>query len=88
MKRGGRKPGAKGLICSLEKIEGIKDWLLKNSSYRNSFLFYFGINTGLCISDILRLRVKYVMKIEMEKRYSLRSVFQFSLPTENCEMHK
>ncbi|WP_242477629.1 hypothetical protein [Bacillus cereus] len=59
----------------------MKDWLLQNSSYRNYFLFYFEINTGLRISDILRLRVKDVrgkdvMKIKMEKnRYNGRSVF-------------
>lgn len=45
----------------------MKGWLLQNSSYRNYFLFYFGINTGLRISDILRLRVKDVMKIKMAK---------------------
>lgn len=45
----------------------MKNWLLQNSSYRNYFLFYFGINTGLRISDILRLRGKDVMKIKMEK---------------------
>lgn len=72
MAKGGRKPGSKEPIRSLEKIEQMKDWLLQNSSYRNYFLFYFGINTGLRISDILRLRVKDVrvkdvMKIKMEK---------------------
>ncbi|WP_261982297.1 tyrosine-type recombinase/integrase [Bacillus thuringiensis] len=45
----------------------MKGWLLQNSSYRNYFLFYFGINTGLRISDILQLRVKDVMKIKMAK---------------------
>ncbi|MBD7939659.1 tyrosine-type recombinase/integrase [Cytobacillus sp. Sa5YUA1] len=72
MKKGGRKPGAKDPIRSLEKIDEIKEWLLRHSSYRNYFLFYFGINTGLRISDILRLRVKDVRgkdvtKIKMKK---------------------
>ncbi|MGR5997854.1 integrase [Bacillus cereus] len=37
MAKGGRKPGAKEPIRSLEKIEQMKDWLLQNSSYRNYF---------------------------------------------------
>ena len=58
----------------------MKDWLLQNSSYRNYFLFYFGINTGLRISDILRLRVKDVrgkdvMKIKMEKTETTVEVY-------------
>jgi integrase len=59
----------------------MKDWLLQNSSYRNYFLFYFGINTGLRISDILRLRVKNdvrgkdVMKIKMEKTETTVEVY-------------
>ncbi|WP_243292851.1 site-specific integrase [Bacillus sp. FJAT-47783] len=72
MSKGGRKPGAKEPIRSLEKIDEMKEWLLRHSSYRNYFLFYFGINTGLRISDILRLRVKDVRgkdlaKVKMEK---------------------
>ncbi|MEK4418535.1 tyrosine-type recombinase/integrase [Bacillus sp. FSL K6-0268] len=80
MAKGGRQPGAKEPIRSLEKVEEMKDWLLQNSSYRNYFLFYFGINTGLRISDILRLRVKdvrgkNVMKIKMEKTETTVEVY-------------
>lgn len=39
-----------------EKIQEMKDVLL-HQSYRNYFLFTFGINSGLRISDMLPLRV-------------------------------
>lgn len=72
MSKGGRQPGAKEPIRSTDKIDEMKEWLLRHSSYRNYFLFYFGINTGLRISDILKLRVKDVRgkdvaKIKMKK---------------------
>lgn len=41
------------------KIQEIKTELLRNS-YRDYFLFVFGINSGLRISDILPLKVKDV----------------------------
>lgn len=43
-------------IRDLEKIHQIKE-LLIHRSYRNYFLFFMGINSGLRISDILSLRV-------------------------------
>jgi len=46
-------------IRSLIKIEQMKEELLKNSQ-RDYFLFVFGINSGLRISDILPLKVKDV----------------------------
>lgn len=46
-------------IREKNKIEEIKN-ILKHSSYRDYFLFYFGINTGLRISDILPLKSKDV----------------------------
>ncbi|WP_430756995.1 hypothetical protein [Pseudobacillus badius] len=46
-------------IRDLEKIRMIKEYLL-HQSYRDYFLFTFGINSGLRISDILPLRVMYV----------------------------
>lgn len=46
-------------IRDLEKIEQMKNELLKRS-YRDYFLFVMGINTGLRISDILKLKVKDV----------------------------
>lgn len=88
MTKGGRKPGAKEPIRSLEKIEEMKEWLLRNSSYRNYFLFYFGVNTGLRISDILNFRVKDVRgkdvtKIKMEKtKKTVEVYFNSSLQLE------
>lgn len=46
-------------IRDLEKIEQMKNELLKRS-YRDYFLFVMGINTGLRISDLLKLKVKDV----------------------------
>ncbi len=46
-------------IRDLEKLEEIKT-ILKRQSFRNYFLFILGINTGLRISDILKLRVSDV----------------------------
>ncbi|MEK5205257.1 site-specific integrase [Bacillus sp. FSL R10-2789] len=46
-------------IRSLVKIEEMKTELLRRS-YRDYFLFVFGINSGLRISDILPLKVKDV----------------------------
>ena len=43
-------------IREKEKIEKVKNILLKNG-YRDYLLFVAGINTGLRISDLLRLRV-------------------------------
>jgi len=43
-------------IRDLEKIKEMKE-LLKKRSKRDCFLFMFGINTGLRISDILKLKV-------------------------------
>ena len=46
-------------IRDLSKIEEMKN-ILKRQCYRNYFLFTLGINIGLRISDILKLRVKDV----------------------------
>ena len=43
-------------IRDLEKVRKIKELLL-HRSYRDYFLFFMGINSGLRISDILPLRV-------------------------------
>ncbi|MGE7768853.1 tyrosine-type recombinase/integrase [Peribacillus sp. NPDC096540] len=80
MMKGGRQPGAKEPVRSLDKVDEMKEWLLRHSSYRNYFLFYFGINTGLRISDILNLRVKDVRgkdfaKIKMKKTEQTVEVF-------------
>lgn len=46
-------------IRDISKIEEIKN-ILKRKNYRDYFLFTFGINCGLRISDILNLKVKHV----------------------------
>lgn len=46
-------------IRDREKIELVKT-ILKKNSFRDYFLFMIGINTGLRISDILKLKVKDV----------------------------
>ncbi|MBP0725548.1 site-specific integrase [Bacillus sp. RG28] len=43
-------------IRDQEKVEGLKQYF-KNDSERNYLLFIMGINTGLRISDILKLKV-------------------------------
>lgn len=47
-------------IRNQETIEEIKDYFRKQSS-RNCMMFVFGINTGLRIQDILKLRVRDVL---------------------------
>ena len=46
-------------IRDKEKIKQIKE-LLKKKNYRDYLLFIFGINSGLRISDILKIKVKNV----------------------------
>lgn len=46
-------------IRDQEMIEEIKDYF-KKQSYRNYMMFVFGINTGLRIQDILKIRVREV----------------------------
>lgn len=46
-------------IREMEKIKEIKEYL-RRKSYRDYFLFTFGINSGLRISDILPLKVSDV----------------------------
>jgi integrase len=47
-------------IRSLEEIQRMKDFLLRDGSYRDYFLFTFGINCDLRINDLLPLRVEDV----------------------------
>ncbi|QJC92671.1 putative bacteriophage integrase [Bacillus velezensis] len=46
-------------IRSLEKIQEVKQYLMKKSD-RDYFLFIFGMNSALRISDVLPLRVRDV----------------------------
>lgn len=62
-----------GLIDEILKI-------LKRESYRNYFLFWMGINTGLRISDLLQLRVcdvKNKSHIELKEKKTGKSKMVF-----------
>jgi len=69
----------------MDLIEKLKV-ILKKQNYRNYFLFIFGINSGLRISDILRLKVSDVKnkthvtiiekKTGKEKRFKLNTSLQ------------
>lgn len=65
-------------IRDLEKIQEIKNYLLARS-YRDYFLFVFGINSGLRISDILPLKVLDVrytkhLKVREKKTKNVRKI--------------
>lgn len=67
-------------IRSLEEIQRMKDALIRYCSYRDYFLFVFGINTGLRISDILPLQVKDIrgkthIRIKEKKTGKLRTIY-------------
>jgi integrase len=61
-----------------EQIRAMKDYLL-HQSYRDYFLFTFGINSGLRISDIVSLRVMDVrntahLRIKEKKTGKIRKI--------------
>lgn len=60
VKKGGREKGKMQPIRDREQIMFIKRWFLQNAGPRFEFLFHLGINTGLRVSDLLRLKVKDV----------------------------
>jgi integrase len=67
-------------IRSLEEIQRMKDALIRYCSNRDYFLFVFGINTGLRISDILPLQVKDMrgkthIRIKEKKTGMLRTIY-------------
>lgn len=75
-------------IRDRSKIEEIKN-ILKRKSYRDYFLFTFGINSGLRISDILNLKVKDVKgqshitlkekKTGKLKRHKINNLLQYEI---------
>jgi len=82
-------------IREIEKIETIKK-ILKSHGSRNYLLFLIGINSGLRISDILRLKIKDVKNkdyIEINekktgkyKRFPITK--SYKKPLEEFVMHK
>ena len=55
-------------IKSIEDILLIRDYLHGQNRYRDQLLFIMGINFGLRISDLLRLRVGDILTPELEYR--------------------
>ncbi len=67
-------------IRSKEDIQKMKDSLLRYCSYRDYFLFTFGINVGLRINDLLPLRVVQVqnkthIRIKEQKTGKFRTIY-------------
>ncbi|SMB95161.1 Phage integrase family protein [Desulfonispora thiosulfatigenes DSM 11270] len=58
-------------IREIKKIETIKKILLANETFgsRNHLLFVLGINSGLRISDLLKLKIKDIMNKGKVKSY-------------------
>ena len=48
-------------IKSLEDIHRMSDWFIQNGKYRDNMLFIVGINFGLRISDLLKLRFSHLL---------------------------
>lgn len=72
-----------------QTIEGIKEFLLEQS-YRNFMMFVFGINTGLRIQDILKIKVKDVQGEQLvmrEMKTGKRKFLQIP-PTLKAELNK
>lgn len=66
-------------IRDLKQIETIK-WILKQKSLRDYCLFVLGINSGLRISDLLRLRISDVSeKVNRKIGYDFERRKQTSL---------
>lgn len=74
-------------IRNLEDIEKMKNVLFR-ISYRNYFLFYMGINVGLRISDILKLKVSdvrnrsHIVLTEQKTRKAKRILLNYGLREE------
>lgn len=66
-------------IRDLRVLKSIKDRLLRDGGRRDYMLFVIGINTGLRISDILRLRVRDVKGTHIEIREKKTGKFKRTL---------
>jgi integrase len=54
-------------IRSLEKLEDMKWALKRHCSERDYILFIIGINTGLRVSDLLKLKKEQIMKLKKNR---------------------
>lgn len=70
----GREKGKMQPIRNKETMQQMKDWLLKNKGYKYYFLWILGCNSGLRVSDLIRLKVADV-----------RDKDRFSIITEKTE---
>ncbi|MFP7486283.1 tyrosine-type recombinase/integrase [Priestia filamentosa] len=50
--------GAMQPIRDLHTLKEMKEWLIRNKSYKYYMMFQVGINTGLRVSDLLNLKVR------------------------------
>jgi integrase len=57
-------------IKRLEDIYRMSDWFIANGQYRDNMLFILGINFGLRISDLLRLKFEHIMHGDLTFRKS------------------
>lgn len=77
-------------IRDLEKVERMKEYLI-NQSPRNRFLFSYGINSGLKITDILLVKVedvKYASHLTIqEKTRNVRRIKMTSSLKEEIEKY-
>lgn len=60
----GRTKGKMQPIREKEEMTKMKEWLLINKGYKYYFLWVLGCNTGLRISDLIRLRVADVRGVD------------------------
>lgn len=79
-------------IRSLEEIQIMKDSLIRYCSYRDYFLFVFGINVGLRISDILPLKVEDIrgkthIRIKEQKTGKFRTIYANEYLREEIEKY-
>ncbi|TKI80216.1 integrase, partial [Bacillus mycoides] len=54
-------------IRSKEQLEDMKWALKRHYSERDYMLFLIGIHTGLCVSDLLQIQTKTIVKLKRKK---------------------
>lgn len=59
-------------IKNLEHIQMIRDYLVSKERYRDNLLFIMGINFGLRIGDLLKLRVGNIINENLEYRFPIQ----------------
>lgn len=67
-------------IRDRKKITEVKEWLLLKKDTRYSFLFTLGVNTGLRVSDLLKLRVSDVKDKQVIYLYIEKTKRELEIP--------